>query len=31
MDVGDYIHVHLVYTGDNSNLAEDLTVQLDLF
>ena len=31
MDVGDYINVQLSYTGNNTNTAHDLTVQLDLF
>jgi hypothetical protein len=31
MDVGDYVNVQVSYTGNNSNLASDLTVQLDLF
>jgi hypothetical protein len=28
---GDLIHVYLTYTGNNSNLSHDLTVQLDCF
>jgi hypothetical protein len=31
MDVGDYINVQVSYTGNNTNTASDLTVQLDLF
>jgi len=28
---GDRVHVYVSYTGNNSNLAHDLTVQLDMF
>ena len=31
LNTGDKIHVYLTYTGNNSNTAHDLTVQLDMF
>ena len=31
LNSGDKVHVYLSYTGNNDDLAHDLTVQLDLF
>ena len=31
LNTGDRIHLYVSYTGSNSNLAEDLTSQIDLF
>lgn len=31
LSAGDKLHVYVSYTGNNSNLTHDLTVQLDLF
>jgi hypothetical protein len=31
VNTGDYVHVYLSYTGNNSNNAHDATVQVDMF
>jgi len=31
LSAGDKIHVYVSYTGSNSNLTHDLTIQLDVF